>query len=253
MHGLEAPEDGCLYEMLEAHLSPQYVAKPRSQLVNQECNDGTSLQNLWVLSPSVHKAFRQGHLYVRLVSRTRDSPEFTMRELDEDKLDAMLRRSFSLGFIDACQCIHLFYVEDKASRGWPRSIRDQINFDIPILRKALPSVMALYTVSVGRWLYGPSTTPYVQRLPFGLHLVWSMLENMPARYIYHLRGQMIHEVMHLMSYEERDRLADELGSYAEQLRKISNPSPFLFCNTLGAKIVDHRLPDRSGGPFHLRV
>jgi hypothetical protein len=49
--------------------------------------------------------------------------------------------------------------------------------------------------------------------------------------------------MHRMSYPERNRLADELGSYVEQLRKIRNGAPFLFCNSLGGRILDYRLPD----------
>lgn len=65
----------------------------------------------------------------------------------------------------------------------------------------------------------------------------------------HLRGRRLREVMHRLSYPECNRLADELGSHVEQLRKIPNNSAFLFCNTLGARIVDHRMPDRSGGPF----
>jgi aminoglycoside phosphotransferase (APT) family kinase protein len=65
-----------------------------------------------------------------------------------------------------------------------------------------------------------------------------------------LCGQMLDEVLHLMSYTERDLLADDLGSYAMQLRKIPNHTEFLFCNSLGGPVVDHRIPDGSGGPFH---
>lgn len=65
-----------------------------------------------------------------------------------------------------------------------------------------------------------------------------------------LRGEMLHEVVHLMSYAERDLFADDLGSYAMQLRKVPNHTGFLFCNSLGGPIVDHRIPDRSGGPFN---
>lgn len=65
-----------------------------------------------------------------------------------------------------------------------------------------------------------------------------------------LRGQMLHEVLHLMSYAERDRLADDLGSYVTQLRKIPNHTAYMFCNALGGPIVDHRIPDMSGGPFN---
>lgn len=65
-----------------------------------------------------------------------------------------------------------------------------------------------------------------------------------------VRGQMLHEVLHLMSYAERDLFADDLGSCVTQLREIPNPTPFLFCNALGGPICDHRIPDGTGGPFN---
>lgn len=74
--------------MLEAHLSPQYVAKLHLQLVDQAGVDEVALRNLWLLSPSVYRAFREGHLAVRLTSRPLDNSEFAMRELDEDNSDA---------------------------------------------------------------------------------------------------------------------------------------------------------------------
>jgi hypothetical protein len=74
--------------MLEAHLSPPYVNKLRLQLLEQASVDDVALRNLWLLSPSVHKAFREGHVAVRLTSRPLENSEFAMRELDEDNLDA---------------------------------------------------------------------------------------------------------------------------------------------------------------------
>lgn len=52
--------------MLEAYLSPSYVTKLRNLLLQQEATDEDSLQNLWLLSPSAHRAFREGHIAVRL-------------------------------------------------------------------------------------------------------------------------------------------------------------------------------------------
>lgn len=140
--------------------------------------------------------------------------------------------------------------------------------------------LSCYTLlkNVGRWLYGLAT-PFVQILPFGLVLkecvrsghnepnalrlvaqyisisaprVVDMWEQDETVYLVmtHLRGQIIRQVMNCMSYPERYRLADELRSYVEQLRKIPNSAPFLFCNILGGRIVDHRLPARSGEPFN---
>lgn len=131
---------------------------------------------------------------------------------------------------------------------------------------------------VGIWLYGPTLATWVHRLPFGLMLKQCVRspQNEPAslrlveRYtsipaprvvdvgdfdgtaylvMTRLRGQMLDEILHLMSYTERDQLADDLGSYVAQLRKIPNYTPFLFCNTLGGPIIDHRMPDGGGGPF----
>ena len=51
--------------MLEAYLSPLYVARLRTQLLSHNGDDEASLQNLWLLSPSIHRAFRTGHVNVR--------------------------------------------------------------------------------------------------------------------------------------------------------------------------------------------
>lgn len=52
--------------MLEAYLTPSYVTHLRTQLASQEGTDETSLQNIWLLSPSIHRAFREGHVAVKL-------------------------------------------------------------------------------------------------------------------------------------------------------------------------------------------
>lgn len=131
----------------------------------------------------------------------------------------------------------------------------------------------------GSWFYGTEITPFVQRLPFGLVLkqcirsqqnepnalrLVERYTSIPAPRVVdvgeyngttclvmtRLRGQMLDDVLHLMSYTERNRFADDLGFYVAQLEKIPNTAPFLFCNTLGGPIIDHRIPDGSGGPFH---
>lgn len=51
--------------MLEAFLSPSYVTRLRTQLANQDGIDENSLQNIWLLSPSIHRAFREGHVAIR--------------------------------------------------------------------------------------------------------------------------------------------------------------------------------------------
>ncbi|KAL1982491.1 hypothetical protein VTN96DRAFT_1282 [Rasamsonia emersonii] len=51
-----------------------------------------------------------------------------------------------------------------------------------------------------------------------------------------------------MSYAERDRFADDLGACIAQLRTIPNKTPYLFADTLGGPMVDHRIPTGRGGP-----
>ena len=132
---------------------------------------------------------------------------------------------------------------------------------------------------IGSRLYGTEMVPWVQRVPFGLIIKQCIRSpqnepnslrlverhtSIPAPRIVdvgeyggttylvmtRLCGQMLDNVLHLMSYAERDRFADELGSYVAQLRRIPNRTPYLFCNTLGGPLVDHRIPDGSAGPFH---
>lgn len=65
-----------------------------------------------------------------------------------------------------------------------------------------------------------------------------------------LPGQMLGDVLHLMSYAERDRFADKLGERVAQIRQIPNSTPYLLCDTLGGPLSDHRIPNTFGGPFN---
>lgn len=65
-----------------------------------------------------------------------------------------------------------------------------------------------------------------------------------------LPGEHLIEVMHLMSYAERDRFADDLADCVAQLRKIPNHTPYRFANTVGGPITDHRLPEGQPGPYN---
>lgn len=64
----------------------------------------------------------------------------------------------------------------------------------------------------------------------------------------HIPGRDLAEVSHLMSYAERDLFADDLARCVAQLRKIPNNTPYLFADTVGGRVVDHRIPDGRGGP-----
>jgi hypothetical protein len=65
-----------------------------------------------------------------------------------------------------------------------------------------------------------------------------------------LPGQPLIDVFYLMSYAERNRLADDLRTAVTQLRKIPNKTPFSFGDTLGGPLVDHCMPNGTAGPFN---
>lgn len=132
---------------------------------------------------------------------------------------------------------------------------------------------------MGRRLYGGTISPLTQRLPLGLYLkkhsrsqgnepnVLKILEqhtSVPAptlidtfddkesKYMIMtvIRGQTLSDIFHRMSYPQRDQLAADLRGIVRQLRSIPNDTPYLFANTLGGPIIDHRLPDGKCNPCH---
>ncbi|GAD95296.1 hypothetical protein TERG_03876 [Paecilomyces variotii No. 5] len=325
-HGLEEEEEGRLFLMLEAHITPTYVEKLRLQLSNQEKSDTDDLKNLWLLSGSIHKAFRQGHVAVTVGYR-QSSDAKSMDERGPDatyKLETMYPEEMQglvLGDGTALEstrrfrfctpnaeilpipsfflfgthrrlaaALHLFYIEDKIARGWPQPPRDILAFDFPIIRQVFYRLWLYVPLrirhqcyvllrKVGRRLYGPTMAACVHRLPFGLILkqcvrsqqnelaslrLVEQCTSIPAPRVVdvgeydgitylvmsRLRGQMLHETPHLLSYAERNRLADDLGSCISQLRRIPNPTEFLFCSALGGPVFDHRIPNGTGGPFN---
>ncbi|TGO29116.1 hypothetical protein BPAE_0018g00010 [Botrytis paeoniae] len=137
-----------------------------------------------------------------------------------------------------------------------------------------------YLVRFGRWLYGPTGTVSVTRIPFGLYIkqttrsglnepnALKLIEqytSIPApRFVdvaehgdenylvmTRVRGQQLRRVYHLVSYTERNCLADDLAGYVAQLRKIPNPTAYMISDTLGGPVFDHRRPNNGiGGPFN---
>jgi aminoglycoside phosphotransferase (APT) family kinase protein len=134
-------------------------------------------------------------------------------------------------------------------------------------------------IKAGKRIYNRESAEWVHRLPFGLMVKRCIRAprnepnalravekhtNIPAPrvvdvYDYQgstflvmtrLCGQQLGDVLHLMSYDERDRLADDLKNYVNQLRKIPNNTAYVFGDTLGGPFIDHRIPDRTGGPFN---
>ncbi|KAJ8062499.1 hypothetical protein OCU04_009029 [Sclerotinia nivalis] len=66
LDGIELANEGRLLRILEAFLTPSYVAEPRAHLSGEVKNDEIYLKNLWLLTPSIHKAFRGGHVSMKL-------------------------------------------------------------------------------------------------------------------------------------------------------------------------------------------
>lgn len=56
---------GRLLDILDAFLSPDHLAELRPLLLDNDGNDRSALQNIWLLPPSIHKAFREGHEHVK--------------------------------------------------------------------------------------------------------------------------------------------------------------------------------------------
>ena len=62
------------------------------------------------------------------------------------------------------------------------------------------------------------------------------------------RCQLVDAVMEL--HAPREQFADDLRTAIKQLRRIPNHTSYLFADTVGGQIVDHRVPDGKCGPFN---
>ena len=87
---------GGLFMMLQAFLSPLYVAQLRTRLSSFNGDEEASMQNLWLLSPSVHRAFRMGHVHVRPGSQPSGDRKVES-EFDGEIQDAVVSGSMSEG------------------------------------------------------------------------------------------------------------------------------------------------------------
>jgi len=65
-----------------------------------------------------------------------------------------------------------------------------------------------------------------------------------------LPGVRVYDVLHRMSYVERNQLADDLSRILERMHRIPNKSPYLFANTLGGPIIDRRAGYGGCGPYN---
>jgi hypothetical protein len=68
--------------IVDVFLSPLHIARLRALLQSHGTDDRTVLRNLWLLSPSIHRAFRGGHVNVEARGLTSKSPETKLQEID---------------------------------------------------------------------------------------------------------------------------------------------------------------------------
>lgn len=124
-------------------------------------------------------------------------------------------------------------------------------------------------------------TEWVQRVPFGLYIkhghagcvaegegaamrlvekhtkvpspkLIDELQDGNQRYLIMTRmpGNSLKKVHHLMSYDQRERLLEDLSFFISQFRNIPNSTGHLICNAVGGPLYDSaRLPNDSIGPF----
>ncbi|KAL4904118.1 hypothetical protein BDW74DRAFT_168577 [Aspergillus multicolor] len=264
--------------LLEAFLSGDVVAT-LTNLFHAPADSNTYLKNVLLLPPSIHRAFRAGHVDSRPRLDIRNSPPphedgpmkhcvpvsglylgdgtrlrstlhfFELSTTDTEKLPLPSGFLMNVHFRFAT-ALHLFYVEDKAASGWPPRQR---GFTLPqpiisgffSLWRLLPTRFRAFCYTLlnklGRRLH---TTILAPRLldTWEVNGVTNILMT-------HLPGQYLGSVAHFLSYAERDALAAGIRSVLAQLRSIPNTTPYLIADTLGGPITDHRIPEDTGGPF----
>lgn len=134
-------------------------------------------------------------------------------------------------------------------------------------------------LKVGSHLYQRSFTGLVHRLPFGLYAkectrsprnetetlrlvekytsipapLWvDDYQGMhPVLIMTAVPGQTLDAVFHRLSYAEREQLSKDLKSALSQLRCIPNQTWYVFANSHGGPLKDHRFPSGTCGPFQL--
>ncbi|KAJ5450699.1 uncharacterized protein N7458_007148 [Penicillium daleae] len=117
-----------------------------------------------------------------------------------------------------------------------------------------------------RYLYPRSFTGLVHRLPFGLYTkecprspgneaeALLLVEKYPGRHpiliMMAVAGQTLDKVFYRLSYTERKQLSKDLKSVVSQLRCIPNQTPYIFGNSHGGPLRNHRFPSGTCGPFN---
>ncbi|GIJ88771.1 hypothetical protein Asppvi_007698 [Aspergillus pseudoviridinutans] len=184
--------------------------------------------------------------------------------------------------------LHLFHVEERIAEDWTSPPLFQLN---ATTQKTLRSLWHLvpkwirvkcYRVllKLGSYLYPRSFTGLVHRLPFGLYAkqcnrsdrneaeALQLVEQYtsipaplwvdeyqgsrhPVLIMTAVPGQTLGAVFHRLSYSEREQLLKDSKSVLSQLRCVPNQTSYLFCNSHGGPLKDHRFPSGTCGPFNL--
>ncbi|KAF2490044.1 hypothetical protein BU16DRAFT_518730 [Lophium mytilinum] len=316
--------EGSLHSLLETFLTPPKVSQMRNLL--RDDSDEGGLKNLWLLSPSIHSAFRNGHVQIRPKMKVdwddedeREIAEatearYTMTTLYPEECTGL---QFSNGVlfentihmftvrtkdpVHLClpsaflfrvhyrfsNALHLFSIEDRIAKGWPWRAPALLGRNAQLVFRRLwlfvpkPARVWCYRglSKAGPYFYPSEISYLVKRVPLGLYIkhcegsqkneptalkLVEQYTSVPAPLLIdtfqddgntfmvmtRVRGQMLKDVFHLMSYAERDQLSDDLAASIKQLRRIPNHTPYTFADTTGGEMVDHRVPDGRFGPFN---
>ncbi|EFR00557.1 serine/threonine protein kinase [Nannizzia gypsea CBS 118893] len=289
-----------LSSLLEAFLTPDKVRWLRDML--EGCTEQkNALKNLLLLSPSVQSAFRDGHIEI---TRGSECTDLTLSNGDPLNGNVHMFKIFTQDpslyplpseellriHSKIATALHLFFVEERISIGWPRSpyislsktacqyIRRCWHF-VP---KPIRVRCYLLLLKVNERLYPHQASALAQQLPLGLYMKQCYrtrynegmaLQIVEQRTSIHaplyvdtfehegklmlvmtwIKGNQLNEVFHRLSYQERAQLSADLCSAIKQLRTIPNNTSHRFANVLGGPLLDVRIPDQPDvayGPFN---
>ncbi|CAD6442542.1 7d2453ca-1636-4f09-a44c-930f8bdddb60 [Sclerotinia trifoliorum] len=202
LRDIETAEGGRLISVLEAFISTSHVHRLRTLLSDSVEDNAIFLQNIWLLSPSMHKAFRAGHIEVRKIDQSNSSDtEASQTEMYRVKgkyperprdlyfgnglpFSRSQSEVFSISTTDPrdvplpsdflfdihrrfSSALHLFSIEDKISHGWPKPtisiLQNLFRFPISVFKRAFHSL----------WLWTPASV----RLRCYRHL-WTIGERL---------------------------------------------------------------------------
>ncbi|KAJ0413942.1 kinase-like protein [Aspergillus carlsbadensis] len=182
---LDPAEDGSLLDILDVFLTSSRVSYLHTLLENESQDDAISLRNVLLLPPSIHKAFRAGHVDIGLRSARPTAPSSTWQDEYLDNCRYEMRKQYPeeptglcLGdgtpfrntfqpfdlstsnvkglplpsnFLIDVHCrfataLHLFSIEDKVNQGWPWP---SIGLPLP---KPVSHVFKLLWLYLPQWL-----------------------------------------------------------------------------------------------------